>query len=127
MDVKLRIKSAGTVGRNPITDRRTLLVDLCASPVDAPGAVPGLAASSAQDCAPTAGVFEGLPNRGWYTVDLLPSAFDQLNLRGATRLELRISGSGSTVAASGRAYLQFFAPDAAESDSPVLLVKYRLP
>ncbi len=122
--VKLKIKAAGVVGRNPITNRHPLVVDICSSPVDAPGAPPGAASSPSAECTSAAGVFQDAPNGGWYTVDLSASAFDRVNPLGATRFQLRLSGSG---AASGRAYLQFFAPDAAESDSPVLLVKYRLP
>jgi exo-beta-1,3-glucanase (GH17 family) len=122
---KLHIKSAGIAGHDPLNNRRNLVVDACFAPVDAAGAQPDIKSPEAANCIDGAGVFDWQSNRGWYSVDLLPSAVRSLNVLGATRFTLRLEGAAWN--AEERAYFQFFAPDASDSDAPLLLVRYHLP
>jgi hypothetical protein len=94
--------------------------------VDAAGAHPGTRPTEDAECAANAGSFDERPNDGWYTADLLEVSFGAINLEGATQFRLRISGSGMKPS-SGRAIMRFFAPEASAADSPLLLVRYRLP
>ena len=121
--VRLKIKSAGILGTNPVNNRRDLVVDICSPPVSKAGR--GLAAAAGSStCTANLGVFNKDPNSGWYSVSLLPSAFSSVSLTGVTQFRLRVTGRSRD---GGRAYIQFYAGDASESDGPILLVKYRLP
>ncbi len=122
--VKLKIKAAGVVGTDPLNARRTLAVEACAPPANPAGGHPGVEPPDAATCNP-AGTFSDAPNSGWYTVDLLPSAYTSIDLQGASRFRILLSGPDTSD--SPRSYIQFYSPDASESNSPILLVKYRVP
>ncbi len=122
--VKLKVKSAGTLGADPFGAGRSLVVDICLPRSGAAGTHPGVVAAAAAQCVTNAGTFDGSPNSGWYTVDLLPASLSSVNVRGATQFRLRVIGP---VPAAARSYIRFFSPEAAEPDCPILLVKYRLP
>ena len=122
--VKLKMKSAGIAGTNPINARRALSVEICPSTANPEGGHPGVVPPSSASCSP-AGTFANSPNSGWYTADLLPSSYSSVSLQGATTVHILLAGTPAHD--FPRAYIRFFAPDASESDSPVLLVKYHLP
>ncbi len=122
--VKLKIKLAGIAGADPLNNRRALAIEICKPLQNAAAAHPGVMGAGPADCV-AAGTFSDSPNSGWYSADLLPSAFTWVSMEGATELRIRLSGPVTEDAR--RSYMRFYAPDASESDSPVLLVKYELP
>jgi hypothetical protein len=123
--VKLKVRSAGIVGVDPVNRRRSLLVDLCTPPENPTGAHPALAATRTASCIRKAGRFSDPPNSGWYTASLEPPSLASLNLRGASLFRVRVDGTSAHD--TGRAYLELYTALASEADSPILLVKYRLP
>lgn len=122
--VKLKIKAAGVVGTDPLNARRTLTVEACTPVPNRAGGHPGVISPDTASCDP-AGTFGDTPNSGWYTVELAPSAYASIDLQGASRFRILLSGPDTSD--SPRSYIQFHSPDSSESDSPILLVKYHVP
>ena len=74
-------------------------------------------------CNTNVGALSRASQNGWYVVDFSASAFQSINLRGATQFRLRITGQpGRDVA---RSYILFHGGGTA-TDNPILLVKYAI-
>ena len=125
--VKLKVRSAGVVGSDPLNNRQDLVADICRSVVNEAGRTRVSNLRRWAVCNQNAGIFDKTPNSGWYTADFLPSAFQSINLRGTTQFHLRMADASGRE--SSRAYIKFFSGEAdpQESNNPILLVKYSLP
>jgi exo-beta-1,3-glucanase (GH17 family) len=123
--VKLKVRSAGVMGKDPLKDPRDLMVDVCQPPVYKTGRGRPVEARLGANCSNDLGLFERTPNSGWYTVDFLPAASRSISLSGTTQFRLRISGTPGQD--EGRAYIKFYSGAEDASNSPILMVKYSLP
>jgi exo-beta-1,3-glucanase (GH17 family) len=123
--VKLKVRSAGVAGRDPLKDHQTLTVDICQPPVYQTGRAQAVKARRGANCNDDVGILDKTPNSGWYTVDFLPAALQSINLRGSTQFRLRISVAPDQDAA--RAYIKFYRGEEGDPNSPTLMVKYSLP
>lgn len=120
--IKLKLKSTGIAGVNPLNDRHDLTVDICTSPSYKTVRYQVIESSDGLTCNDNVGTFNQTPNSGWYTADLHPDAFQSLNLTGVTRFRLRIGGIENADAA--RAYIMFDSGTAEISNGPILSVHY---
>lgn len=123
--VKLKIKSAGVAGSSPLNNRQNLTVDICRPPNYKTGRTPAIEARVGANCNDNVGIFDKTPNSDWYTVDFLPAALQSINLTGTTQFRLRVDELPNQDAS--RAYIKFHSGEAADPNSPVLMVKYNLP
>ena len=125
--MKLRVRSAGVVGSNPMNNRHGLAADICTPTPVKTGKGPGVELRAAANCNDNVGIFDRTPNSGWYAVDFLPSAYPSINLKGTTQFHLRMGDAPKPDAS--RAYIKFYSGevDPRGSNSPILLVKYSLP
>ncbi len=123
--VKLKVRSAGVVGKDPLKDPRDLIVDVCQPPVYKTGRGQPVEARLGANCRDQMGMFEKTPNSGWYTVDFLPAVSQSINPSGTTQFRLRFSGAPGQDEA--RAYIKFYSGAEDASNSPILMVKYSLP
>lgn len=121
--VKLRVRSAGIVGTNPISNRRDLVVDICTAIASKNPKQP--ASAGPMNCNNNLGTFDKTPNSGWYTVNLDPAAFEFINPAGFTEFRLRIDGNFNIQVP--RAYIKFYSGSANDPNSPILIVKYYIP
>ena len=125
--VKLRVRSAGVAGSNPVNNRPGLVADVCTPTPGKTGRSPGVELRAGANCHDNVGIFDRTPNSGWYTVDFLPEAYPSINLKGATQILLRLGDAPN--ANASRAYIRFYSSEAdpQASNSPTLLVRYSLP
>ncbi len=123
--VKLKVRSAGVAGRDPLNNQQNLTVDICRPPTLKTGRTQAVNARVSVNCNESVGIFDKNPNSGWYTVDFLPAALQSINLTGSTQFRLRMSEPPSQGAT--RAYIKFYSGEAADPNSPTLMVKYSLP
>jgi exo-beta-1,3-glucanase (GH17 family) len=123
--IKLKVRSAGVAGRDPLNNRQNLTVDICRPPTLKTGRTQAVNARVSVNCNEGVGILVRNPNSGWYTVDFQPAALQSINLSGSTQFRLRMSEPASQDAS--RAYIKFYSGEAADPNSPVLMVKYSLP
>jgi exo-beta-1,3-glucanase (GH17 family) len=123
--LKLKVRTAGIAGTDPIKDGRDLSVDICMPPNIKTGRSQGAKLRAAVNCNEDVGLFDRTPNSGWYTADFLPAAYPSVSLNGTTLFRLSITEPSGKNAA--RAYIKFYSGVDNELNSPILLVKYSLP
>jgi exo-beta-1,3-glucanase (GH17 family) len=121
--VKLKAKPEGVVGANPFDKHRRLKVDACPffgsslelQPTDF---------QAGDNCA-NAGIFNDKPDHGWYIANLNSATFPYINLAGTTQFRLRYNKDDNND--NGADYTKFYSGNAADSDKPILLVRYYIP
>jgi exo-beta-1,3-glucanase (GH17 family) len=123
--VKLKVRSAGVAGRDPLNNHQNLTVDICQPPFYKTGRPHTVKARAEANCNEDVGIFDKNPNSGWYTVDFLPAARQSINLSGSTQFRLKMSELPNQDLS--RAYIKFYSGEAADPNSPILMVKYGLP
>jgi exo-beta-1,3-glucanase (GH17 family) len=123
--VKLKIRSAGVAGRDPLNNHQNLIVDICRPPTFKTGRTQAVNARVSVNCNESVGILDKNPNSGWYTVDFLPAALQSINLSGSTLFRLRMGEV--PIQDSSRAYIKFYSGEDADPNSPLLMVKYSLP
>jgi hypothetical protein len=121
--VKLKIKSMGFVGVDPLANHQTVMVDICTPPVRTRFQRQGSAAIRPwTTCITNVGTLNKASHGGWYIVDISASAFQSINLMGATQFRLRLAGQPGKDAP--RSYILFHGGTEADADNPILLVRY---
>jgi hypothetical protein len=123
--VKLRVRSGGVVGANPINNRHSLAVDICTTVAGKNPKQPTSDGQTNTNCNNNLGIFDKTPNSGWYTVKLDATAFEYMNLAGVTEFRLRIDGNLNNQAP--REYIKFYNGSVDDPNSPILIVKYYIP
>ncbi len=122
--VKLKVRSAGVVGGNPLDKRRRLKVDLCLPFFGNSLELQTTDFQSGTNCN-GAGIFENKPGNGWYIAELTPTIFSHINLKGITQFRLRFNVDDNNDL--GADYIKFYSGNASDSYKPILLVRYSIP
>lgn len=123
--VKLKVRSAGVMGLNPIAGHQDLKVDICVESTHKTFSLQRSRSHRGVNCNNNVGTGRKAPNDGWYVIDFNSNGFPSINLKGITQFRLRIIGfSNKNVA---RSYITFSNGNYEKSDSPILVVRYYIP
>jgi exo-beta-1,3-glucanase (GH17 family) len=121
--VKLKIRTAGIMGPNPLNNHQDLIVDICLPPAHT---TPWMReAETVKTCVSNTAVLDETPTGGWYTADFSADAWQSINLTGDTQFRLRIDRMVNQ--RGKRSYVRFRGADPGGPNSPVLVVRYYIP
>ncbi len=122
--VKLKLKMTGITGLNLANHQNKLVLDLCTSRGQEAARHLTIELSNGLTCIDDVGSVGKNTNDGWHTVDLHQDAIHSLDLKGIIRFRVGISGVEGM--RTKRAYALFDRGIPNGSNSPVLLVRYKL-
>ncbi|HVN16421.1 MAG TPA: hypothetical protein VMT73_11820 [Anaerolineales bacterium] len=123
--IKLKIKSSGIKGLNPLHNGQKLMGDICSVTSQKVYAQPVANFMAGMKCNSNTGILSIIPNSSWYSVDFDFNALQSINPNGITYFRLRVVGMANKDI--DRSYIAFHGSEPESADNPLLIVHYHLP